>query len=298
MQILRKIAVSKNLLNNIPKTLHLYWDKCTPLSKLQALTPETFHRHNPDWNIKVYVPKQEYNGCAKYIPDYSGKDHFDLVEKMNYVKIIEVDITDYKISKDLHNILRSDILRYKILYDEGGIWSDFDIIWLKSIDHLCKIKHANYVEELGFSVTMYKDVIGHYSIGVLLAKLNHPFYKTLLENCYQIQKEPNKHPKLYNKRKKEFLHQSFGVSLWSMLYPRLTNLSMRYRDCSAIRYKTFYPYSIFNLEKLYNENDISVITNDVVCVHWFNGHELSKKYINEEQYNKECSMTTILNTML
>jgi len=85
---------------------------------------------------------------------------------MNYVKIIEVDITDYKISKDLHNILRSDILRYKILYDEGGIWSDFDIIWLKSIDHLCKIKHANYVEELGFSVTMYKDVIGHYSIGV------------------------------------------------------------------------------------------------------------------------------------
>jgi len=103
---------------------------------------------------------------------------------------------------------------------------------------------------------------------------------------------------LYNKRKKEFLHQSFGVSLWSMLYPRLTNLSMRYRDCSAIRYKTFYPYSIFNLEKLYNENDISVITNDVVCVHWFNGHELSKKYINEEQYNKECSMTTILNTML
>ena len=46
------------------------------------------------------------------------------------------------------------------------------------------------------------------------------------------------------------------------------------------------------MERLYTKTDLSVITEDVMCVHWFNGHKLSKEYVNNN--GRKCSMTEII----
>lgn len=280
---LKKLYIPKTDIDfDVPKILHLYWDR-SPMSKLQTLTPITFHKQNPDWKINLYIPKQKYIGNAKYVPIYTGKDYFNIVEKLSYINIIEFDLKDYGIREDIHNILRSDIFRYHILYDYGGVWSDFDVIWLKPISHIIDIDHVNNISKFGFSVCFFEDIISHHNIGILIAVKNHLFYKELL---VQVDIE--------SKRVQKLAHQIFGVELWHILYPKLSSLLKKHKDCLGIKYKTFYPYSIFALNKLYKKNDISVVDEDTICIHWFNGHSLTKDYINNN-YNQECSMTYFLN---
>lgn len=292
------IKHNENLLNEVPKIIHLYWDK-SPMSWLQTLTVSTFHKQNPDWIINIYLPKQDYNGNIKYIPKYNDQDYFPLLEQMDFVNMIEVDLADYKINENLHNILRSDILRYHLLYEHGGIWSDFDVLWLKPINqmnHINLINRSN--KQFGFSACLYSGFRGHYSIGVLITSKNHKFYQTLINKINSINRSPDQHKQFFDRKKNTYKHQAFGVELWKILYPDLQSLITNFHDCIGIYYKTFYPYSIFNLDELYNKDNTSVLDKDVICVHWFNGHELSKKYINEKQYDKKCSMTSILNKFI
>jgi hypothetical protein len=271
-------------MNNIPKICHLYWDK-TPMSFLQTLTIDSFHRYNPDWKIFVYIPKNTYNGNASYIPNYIGKDFFYLVENKEYVEIKEIDINDYKVSTDLHNILRSDIFRYKILYEIGGVWSDFDVIWLRPIDYLCCIKYVGNIDinDMCGTVCMYKTTSGHHNISILIYSKGCEFLKSLIIETDNIQKL----------RKQRYAHQDFGTSMINRMYPTYDKILKSFSKIVALKYETFFPYSIYNMEALYESNNLCYINENVLCVHWFNGHELSKKYINKNKY-ENCSMTTIL----
>lgn len=274
-------------MKNIPKNLQMYWDN-SPMSRLQVFTIETFHNLNPDWKITVYTSEQPYTKSEKYIPDYTGKDYFNLIENMDYVKIENVDIDKYGISSDLHHILRSDIIRYYMLHSRGGVWSDFDVIWLKPIELLAPIiGNDNFMSVVcpfenrpGFSM--------HNTIGILISAPGHKLYQDLINRCHAIQ--ANLNGRVPN-------HQEFGTCIWNSWFKSSADLIKVYPDAINVDYSTFYPYSIFNMEKLYKQIDLSVIDNRVVCLHWFNGHPLSKNYVNLDLYNDSnyrCSMTEIL----
>jgi len=245
----------------------MYWNK-TPMSWLQALTPRSFHKYNPDWTINVYIPKQIYTGNSKYIPDYTGQDYFHQI--IPYVNIIEIDLDDYSIDPALHNILRSDILRYHLLYNHGGVWSDFDVLWLKPM------------EIQSIALCSFDGIKQHYPIGILISPPAHPFYKVLIDKCNLLQKTLKGKPE----------HQAYGPSMWKKLFPDTNKLLKDYPDMIKIDYATFYPYSIYNMIKLWETTDLSVITKKTMCVHWFNGHILSKRYLNNN--GLVCSMTAIL----
>ena len=62
-----------------------------------------------------------------------------------------------------------------------------------------------------------------------------------------------------------------------------------------MQYKTFFPYGLFDLKRLYSKTDLTPIRDkDVMAVHWYNGAKESKAYLNGNGYEKPCSMTTIL----
>ena len=273
----------------IPKILHLYWDK-SPMAWLQTQTVITFHRKNPDWIIRVYVPIQPYVISAdKYVPDYTGKDYFYLVTELPYVRIKEIDMLDYGIDPKIHNILQSDIFRYKILYEFGGVWSDFDILWLKSMKYLSKVSVVGKIaiNRMEASICYYN--VGkqrHTNISVLISVPGHPLYKKLIEETERIQKE--------NQDRNKLLHQEFGTNLLDNLWPNIGDTEKQFTNVSILPYKTFYPYSIYELDVLYKQVQLKKIEPDVLCIHWFNGHRLSKEYINAEIPNPDCSMTKIL----
>ena len=264
---------------DIPKILHLYWDKSS-MSKLQTFTIDTFHELNPDWEINVYVPLQEYTGKDKYIPNYDGKNYFHLIENLKYVNIKFIDLDDYKINPNLHNILRSDIFRYYILYEMGGVWSDFDVIWLKPMSYLSKFINGDF----SVIICYYDDKkIKFHNISILITVPYHQFYKDLIEKCQLKENDLN-----------NLEHQTFGTSMWNEMFPNIDKLLTKYDGMVNVDYSTFFPYSIYNLESLYNKDDMSFINDNVMCVHWFNGHELSKEYVNNDGFKSNCSMTTIL----
>lgn len=271
-------------MKRIPKELHLYWNR-GKMSRLQTFTVETFHRLNPDWNINIYMPKQTYDGSSKYIPDYLGKDYFYLIREMDYVNIKIIDLDTYAINHGLHDILRSDILRYHILYDVGGVWSDFDIIWLKPMNHFYNIEYHGDtpIDEVNTIVSFYKGTHGGHSIGVLIHCKNDPYVLSLIN--------------LTRKVTPPYGHEVFGASMLNNKYPTLKSLS-EFDNVIGAKFETYYPYNIHpptpTINKLYNGNDLSCINNNVMCVHWYNGHRLSKQYVNKNGFNINCSMTTIL----
>jgi hypothetical protein len=268
----------------IPKELHLYWDE-SGMSKLQMFTVTTFHKHNPDWKINVYVSKQDYKGKAKYIPNYKGIDYFPALKQLDYVNVTTINLDDYGISHALHGILRSDIFRYHILYTIGGVWSDFDVLWLKPMEHFRNIEYHGDtpIEEVTDVVSFIHGTGGGHSIGIMIHAKNTAYMKSVLETVKNV--------------KPPYKHETFGSIMLSAHYPTIDSLA-KYGNVIGARFETYYPYNIHppnvTIQKLYNGVDLSCINNNVMCVHWYNGRRESKQYVNKNGYAKNCSMTTLL----
>ena len=273
-------------MDQIPKQLHLYWDGSN-MSRLQTFTVESFHKLNPDWKINIYMPETKYNGSMRFafIPDYKGPDYFHTIVQLDYVNVIKIDLNTYGIQSDLHGILRSDIFRYHILYNIGGVWSDFDVFWLKSMEHFRNIEyHGNTpIEEVTDVVSFIHGTGGGHSIGIMIHAKNTAYMRSVLETVKSV--------------KPPYKHETFGSVMLSTYYPTLDSLSI-FDGVIGTRFETYYPYNIHppkpTISKLYNGNDLSCINNNVMCVHWYNGHKLSKQYVNNDGFNRDCSMTTIL----
>jgi len=284
-----------NVTEVIPKILHLYWDE-SPMAELQTMTVTTFHKKNPDWKIRIYVPIQKYVGKnMHYVPDYTGDDYFGKIKYFSCVEVVRIDLEEYGIDPALPDILRSDIFRYNILYDVGGVWSDFDVLWLKSMEYLYKMQVGIGVpiKKMGTSVCQFRGRDGsgtgvNNTIGVIISRPRHPLYRRLMDLTMDIQK--------CNKDREKLLHQAFGTNILDVLFPTLEEMQKTYPDVVGFPYKTFYPYSIFELEQLYTMKKLENIDEEVVAVHWFNGHRLSKDYINNmgESIRRNCTMSKLM----
>jgi hypothetical protein len=272
-------------MNNIPKICHLMWDS-SPMAYLQILTVISFHRLNPDWKIIVYVPIQTYKelGANTYVPDYTGKDYFPMLAQLDYVEIRSVDLRDYDINTALHFILCSDQLRMHILYRDGGLYTDFDVIWVRPMSHLPETNCLGERHNPEASICYHKDTHEWSNIAVLMAEPGSAYIKELVEEQKRV--------------KPPYVHQIYGTDLIDRLYPHYSKAVAKYPRMMGVRYKTFYPYDVNNLRVLYVSDHPELIEDpNVLCVHWFNGHAMSKKYINNEEYNRPCSMTSILNNL-
>lgn len=270
-------------MKNIPKICHLYWDGA-PMSWLHLLTVVSFHRYNPDWKIIVYLTKQHYTefGRSDIIADYTGPDYFEALLQLDYIEFKYIDVTEYDVPLEVCSGSGSDNFRRSILYKEGGVYSDFDTIWLRPIEHIKNIGvvygDPNDFESL---VCFYRDTDRHHNVSNLISEANSPYIYSLINISKKI--------------KPPYEYEAFGSGMLTRAYPTLATITCKFPRVLAIRYKTFYPYSIIRMPLLYLQNDINpILNNNVLCLHWFSGQKLSKEYINKQRYHEVCSMTSIL----
>ena len=218
-------------------------------------------------------------GANTYVPDYTGPDYFDRIPE--YVEINEVDLVVEGIALDKPPFIISDIWRREILYKNGGVYSDFDVIWLRSIDHLKNIECLGNPSNFEGTVSFYEYTHGFHNCSNIISEPGSPFLAAGIERVKQI--------------KPPYGHLDFGTWMLNAMYPTWDDVVRKHPRMLGLKYETFYPYSIYNLEKLWIEDNLyPIIDNNVLCVHWFNGHALSKDYINREDYSRGCSMTSIL----
>ena len=267
---------------NIPHNLYLFWDG-SPMSYLQLLTVASFHKYNPEWGIYVYVPNTTYQQLAKntFIPDYIGTDWYSELCDLDYVKIVRFDLSEFGIKPDSHGIQCSDQWRARILRQKGGMYSDFDVLWLKPMTEFVNVECDGDPKDFDCVVSLSQYNKGYHSNSNIMAEQGSRFLKDVIEMQASV--------------KPPYGHQAFYLDLINKAYPTLDSIRKTHPRVLAMKYKTFFPYGLFDLKRLYSMTDLTPIRDkDVMAVHWYNGAKESKTYVNWNGYDKPCSMTTIL----
>mgnify|MGYP006921406966 CR=1 FL=1 len=246
-----------------------------PMSYLHTLTLISFHRLNPDWRIVVYnfIYPSEPSYAPKYI-HYRGEDHFKYVRTWEWVEIHDVKVEP----TEIHSILVCDKWRREVLYENGGVYSDFDVLWIKPIEYLKNIKYIGDIDNFTSLVSYYELIKGFHNVSVLISEKESPFDKVIID-------EQAKVTTYYD-------DQAFGTTLLNRIYPELKDIPY---PVLAVPYETFYPYSTYNLRQLFIDDDLSVITENTIAVHWFNGNPLAKMFINNSLYDNKCSLNSLIN---
>lgn len=252
------------------------------------MTAFSFRKLNPDWIIKIYSPvlrttKKAWITNEQKI-EYEGKNYFHNLKDLENCVFITFDFETIGVSNEISEVQKSDFLRWHILSTEGGIWSDFDIIYFRSIN---EINMTNQIvttknKEIDFSVcydfnnpSEYK-----YSIGFLIAKKECQFYKKIL--------------KLTKENFNEIDYQGAGSSIFNYKYPSLTKLYLSEKESNIwnTSMDILYAYDSCKIEYIYKSDDLRYFTSNSIGLHWYYGCHITKKYINN--FEKECVNYNIL----
>jgi len=256
----------------IPKIAHFYWG-LGPMSFLQYMTVVSFNKHNPDYKINVYTPKErsflygwQNTECTQHI-QYTGIDYFENLTKLSYINLEVVDFDKYEIKNDISEIHKSDYIRLIKLIEHGGIWSDFDILYIKPLN----------LSETADTILTFNG--NYYLIGFFGSTKNNDFFKSLLDKALQTNITG---------------YQSIGSPMIKELYPSFSDIIKTFPKLNVVNYPTTNLYAIepHELHLLYNKEYIKAgearVTDNVVGIHWFYGDEQSKQFCNNFDSNKLC----------
>ena len=289
-----------------PKIFHYYWDDFKKFSYLNLYSLKTSVHYHPDFVHIIWCPIDpeknitwsEY--CNKdFNCDESWKKYLKEIEKMPNVEIIYKEIAKFiNVSKEMSEIHKSDLFRYKMLYKYGGIWSDLDIVYIKSITDIIDFDF----DTINFLCKAIPHEVLYIPIGLMFSKRNAKLFNTIFEiakNNY----DPNKYQSMGSATFLKHFLNTTGEQL-SVNTKDYIDQNHRYdpEKCN-LKYTNDYKVMFQNDdnkelnilldEQIYmvlNWNCIDdIFINDekqydyskTVGIHWFNGSEKTKKYLKD-----------------
>ncbi len=242
----------------IPRILHLYWGRNKKLSFLRYLTAYSFSKMNPEWEIKVWYPgfpckKETWSTQEQAHYDWQGKDYFYELEDIPRVTTKEFFFKDIGVREDLAEVVKSDILRLYLLSTEGGVWSDFDILFQEPVENVIvdrKGAQAYFCQQNNRKKT--------YSIGFLMGRKGNTIYN-LLFKCAKLRSEVDQEG-----------YQVVGNKLFKYVLA-----AGKYNADHLIGYidpQSVYPFSYQKVEELFGKfrGPAKVFG---IGYHWFAGHK-------------------------
>lgn len=247
-------------LQSIPKVAHFYWGNDT-VSFLRYQTVYSFRKCNPDWEIKLYYPVEKYRGnntwnTWEHKNKYIGPNYMESLLNLDINKV-QVDFQSIGLKSDMPEVFKSDLFRWYILGKEGGLWSDFDILYFKPMDCLELNKDSN--RELNAVLCMNPKTKLN-SIGFLMGSPNNRFFIETFEsakvrlNCQSYQSAGSN------------VLDRYSLDAIVARYPELNiaNLSL----------KAVYPMnpSQNSISLIFKQSSLEYLTENTVGIHWYGGH--------------------------
>lgn len=266
-----------NNLFDYPKLMFLYWDM-SRLSYLNYLTILSFNKYHKYWKIILFTPtvKQEiitWKGSEQKTK-YTSTCYFENVREIKNVKINKVCLDNIGFYNDASEVIKSDYFRYYILEKHGGIWSDFDIMYIGSIE-----ENNNFTEN-----NIITQCENYFPVGFFMTKPKSKLFKHILDNCKTY----------YNKDN----YQSLGVELFATLFHAETHyMALGEKEYSKKCYddkiskidnstiicdnSLYLPYYWYEIDDIFCKTDYkNKIMKNTIGIHWFNGHPDVKNYLN------------------
>jgi hypothetical protein len=268
----------------IPKKIFFYWGNET-MSWMRYMTLYSFRLMNPDWKIIVYhskcgLDKKTWGSKEQQdFHNFASENYIDRLTQL-HIEFKHWDLADNKIIKT-NNITtmgashKSDFFKWCILHDEGGIYSDFDIIYFRSLD-----KYYELLNRHNYDVAICQT--NYLSVGFLAATQYNEFYKDIFKNAL------NRYtPKQYQSAGVQAVYDLYNTSgpkgVLNTAIRKYPNLKF-YNNPFAL----VYPYDSENVAYAFNTDiKIASLSQVVIGYHWYAGHPVSQKYnnlLNENNY--------------
>lgn len=159
------ISLSENSFR-IPAAIHFIWIGPRPFPRESVENVRTWMAKHPDWTFYFWTDRE------RPTPSPGMKTRF--IQDLQFLKLKDC----YRTADNFGE--KSDLLRYEILYQEGGVYVDHDVACFKSFDGLnkaydfyCSIDMP-YTSSLPSCVFTTNNLIG--------IKPHHP----ILENCMDM----------------------------------------------------------------------------------------------------------------
>jgi hypothetical protein len=269
----------------VPKNIFFFWGN-EKMSWMRYMTIKSFCQLNPDWKVKLYFVNQYRDSKPWESTEgqdfftYDGANYFDNINKLN-IEIIEWNMPpELKSMVEIHSMgpsHLSNFFKWRMLSDEGGIYSDLDILFVKPIDKFYfEISQCN-------TAICHKDWM---SIGLLGSSGNNKFFEDLYYHTLNSF-DPSQ-------------YQTAGVmGIYSMFNCEedvsFDKLTEKYEGVCNFPYSYFYPYSCYEVESIFAPE--TIINDDAIGLHWFGGHTMSQHYNNlltEDNYREYDTLFTRL----
>lgn len=242
----------------IPKIVFTFWEGIQ-FTYLHALTIISFQKYNPEFKIIIYISNIENSKLINWDTGEQNKNYFNLydineLKKIPNVYFIEVNVNMIlNYNGELSCVWKSDIIRLLKLYEHGGMYIDFDILFIKKIPD-CLFKNNKIM------FNKYSNVINN---AIIISKKENYILKIIIDEIFK---------KLQNNDvKKEYMQ--FGPSLITSV---INNLNLE-NDVFYIPNEMTCPYIWNEMNTLFFTNTDKT-TENTFCIHWYNGSIDSIKY--------------------
>lgn len=191
----------------IPRVFHQIWLGTKPIPEPFQKWSKFWLSLNPGWKLELWTDQ--------HLPNIINKKEFDAADKM---------------------AAKSDILRYELIAQFGGIYIDSDFEPLKPIEELLTGVNAFYGDER--PDTPCNAILG--------CTPNDPFFTHLVKNLPESFAGPGDivdktGPRFLKKEIEKFFGPNRKTE-WDADFPRRAKISAENKSLHAFDWRIFYPY--------------------------------------------------------
>jgi len=270
----------------IPKRMYFFWSGVT-LSWMRYMTLYSFRKFNPDWEMVLCLSKStitEKSWSTPEIQDFcncGGDNYFERVSELS-VQIESVEFPEDFKTNVVSPIHESDLYRYYKLYNNGGFYSDMDILYFRPINDFYNSLCENNINTVLYHCPSYA------AIGFLGSEEGNSFYRDLFNfatgtesvSAYQAFGVGLIYQFCEIEKNKKSIH-----SISEILKSRYSNLNI----CSIPDFLV-YQYDWTNISKAFEKAyTISSFNSKAIGYHWYAGSAISQGYnklLNENNYKE------------
>ena len=243
----------------IPELVFTFWEG-KQFTYLHYLTVVTFKTYNPDIPLIVYLSETSDElvrwSSNEHSLEYNNIIDINTVSNIKGVEIKRIDVNkELNYTNKLSPVWKSDIVRILKLYEHGGIYIDFDILFISKIPSY--LFHLE--KEMAFNT--YNNVINN---AFIVSHKNSELCRVLLDNILNVL-----HHNMNNG------YQQFGPTLITKLIKNTSHEDKVY----YIPNDQTCPYLWNQMDTLFFSNT-DLTTKDTFCIHWYNGANSSSVYCN------------------
>jgi len=254
-------------LQAIPRIAHFYWGG-ERTSFLRYLTVASFRRANPDWEVRVHVPRTLHQRSAEWTTleayegsTFRGRDYARDLYALADVDIVEVDFDRWPALAGAAETFKADFFRWHVLATEGGLYSDADIAYHRPVRFASFNDPAQADARVGLCAHY-----GHQFIGFLFGAPGAACYEQLVAEA----------PRTFDPT----VYQSLGSHLLQRCFPTFEALATLHPSDRPfnIDMDVVYAFDWRQIAQLHAPGDPKSLPSGAIGIHWFGGAGQSQRY--------------------